>query len=165
MSVYIFATKARIDNRKKIVKQQYLPHMSSLYGELQRSSAYCEDMWGRYFGPLEAEICWQVWGHLSKFQRVSPLSSVTAQHSSSGHQPNSAALNRVRHLYLAGRPSRWASTHIVVDAIETVLVRPLRRTLGSFVLTCNNACIVVVILCGSETVQVTPLRRTLASSL
>jgi len=28
LSDYIFATKARIDNRKKIVKQQYLLHMS-----------------------------------------------------------------------------------------------------------------------------------------
>jgi len=29
LSGYIFATKARIDNRKKIVKQQYTLHMSS----------------------------------------------------------------------------------------------------------------------------------------
>jgi len=35
----------RNDNRKKLVKQQYLPHMSSQYGEL---------------GPLTAEICWRV---------------------------------------------------------------------------------------------------------
>jgi len=34
LSGYIFATKARIDNQKKLVKQQYLPHMSSQYGEL-----------------------------------------------------------------------------------------------------------------------------------
>jgi len=33
LSSYIFATKARIDNRKKSVKQQYLPQMSSQYGE------------------------------------------------------------------------------------------------------------------------------------
>jgi len=32
---YIFATKACFENRKKIVKQQYLPHMSSQYDELQ----------------------------------------------------------------------------------------------------------------------------------
>jgi len=31
----IFVTKACVDNRKKIVKQQYLPHMSSQYGELR----------------------------------------------------------------------------------------------------------------------------------
>ena len=49
-----------------------------------------------------------------KFQRVLRLGSVTAQHSSSGHQPNFAALNRGRHLYSAGRPSRSALAHILV---------------------------------------------------
>ena len=34
--------------------------------------------------------------------------------SSSGRQPNFAALNRGRHLYLAGRPSGWALAHILV---------------------------------------------------
>ena len=60
------------------------------------------------FGPLASV------GHPSKFQRVSRLGSVTARHSSSGSEPNFAALNRGRHLYLAGRPSRWALAHIVV---------------------------------------------------
>jgi len=32
----------------------------------------------------------------------------------SGRQPNFAALNRGRHLYSAGRPSRWALAHILV---------------------------------------------------
>jgi len=32
LSDYVFATKARIDNRKKIVKQQYVLHMSPQYG-------------------------------------------------------------------------------------------------------------------------------------
>jgi len=40
---------------------------------------------------------------------------VTARHSSSGHQPNFAAFSRERHLYSAGRPSRWASAHILVN--------------------------------------------------
>jgi len=40
------ATMARIYNRKKIPKQQYLPHMSSQYGELR---------------PLAAEIVSLVW--------------------------------------------------------------------------------------------------------
>jgi len=43
---------------------------------------------------------------------VSHLGSVTARHCSSECQPNFAALNRGRHLYLAGRPSRWALAHI-----------------------------------------------------
>jgi len=34
LSGYIFTTKAHIDYRKKLVKQQYLLHMSSQYGEL-----------------------------------------------------------------------------------------------------------------------------------
>jgi len=40
LSGYIFATKACIDNRKKTVKQQYLFHMSSQYGELQPTSGW-----------------------------------------------------------------------------------------------------------------------------
>ena len=53
-------------------------------------------------------------GHPCKFQRVSRLGSVTARHSSSGRQPNFAALNRGRHLCSAGRPSGWALAHILV---------------------------------------------------
>jgi len=68
------------------------------------------------FGPLTAEIGSGVLGmHPCKLQRVSRLGSVTAQHSSSGRQPNFAALNRGRHLCSAGRPSRWALVHILVD--------------------------------------------------
>jgi len=34
LSGYGFATKAHIDNRKKLAKQQYLPYMSAQCGEL-----------------------------------------------------------------------------------------------------------------------------------
>jgi len=54
--------------------------------------------------------------HPCKFQCVSLLGSVTARQSSSGHQPNFAALNRGRHQYSAGRPSRWALAHILVSS-------------------------------------------------
>jgi len=64
------------------------------------------------FGPLAAEIV--SLGHPSKFQRVWRLGSITSWHSSSGRQPNFAALNRGRHLYSAGRPLRWALAHILV---------------------------------------------------
>ena len=74
LSAYIFAAKVRIDNWKKLVKQQYLLWPTS--------------GWDR-FGSL---------GHPCKFQRVSCLGSVTARHSSSGRQLNFAALNRGRHL-------------------------------------------------------------------
>jgi len=82
---------------KKIVKQQCLPRMSSQYGELRSTSTW----------NLLASL-----GHPSKVQLVSRLGSVTARHSSSGRQPNFAALNRGRHLCLAGRSSRWALAHI-----------------------------------------------------
>jgi len=64
------------------------------------------------FGPLTAEICWRVWAP-QQISMGSHLGSVTAWHSSSGRQPDFAALNRVCHLYLAGRPSRWALAHIL----------------------------------------------------
>jgi len=51
------------------------------------------------------------------------IGSVTARHSSSGHQPNCGVVQemelwnfrRGRHLYSAGRPSRWALANILVD--------------------------------------------------
>jgi len=64
--------------------------MSSQYGELRPTNSW------DFLASL---------GHPCKFQRVSRLGSVTARHSSSGRQPNVVALNRGRHLYLAGRPS------------------------------------------------------------
>ena len=48
-------------------------------------------------GPLAAEILSLVWGTPAKFRRVWRLGSVTARHSSSGRQPNFAALNRGLH--------------------------------------------------------------------
>jgi len=45
---------------------------------------------------------------------LSYFGSVTAQHLSSGREPNFAALSTGRHLYSAGRPSRWALAHILV---------------------------------------------------
>jgi len=66
------------------------------------------------FGPLAAEICWQVWGTPANFNGFRVLAAFTAQYSSSGRQPNVATLNRGRHLYSAGRPSSWASAHIIV---------------------------------------------------
>jgi len=84
---------------KKLVKQQYLLHMSSQYGELRPTSG-----WDHFV----------ILGHPSKFQRLSLLGNITARHSSSGRQPNFAALNKGRHLYSVGWPSRWALAHILV---------------------------------------------------
>jgi len=84
-------------SKKKLVKQQYLPHMSLQYGELRPISGW----------DLLASL-----GYPNKFQRVSRLGSVTARHCGTGRHPSFAALNRGRHLYSAGRPSRWALAHI-----------------------------------------------------
>ena len=97
LSGYIFATKGRIDNRKKAVKQQCLSNMSSQYGELRPTNGW--DRSGSLRVPLQISTGFA-------------LGSVTARHSSSGRQPNFAALNRGRHPYTAGRPSRWALAHI-----------------------------------------------------
>ena len=86
-----------IDNRKKLVKQQHLPHMPLQYGELWHTNGLNQ----------LASL-----GHSSKFQRVSRLGSVAARHSTSGRQPNFAALNRGRQLYSEGRPSRWSLAYI-----------------------------------------------------
>jgi len=95
---YIFATKAHINNRKKNLLSSNI------------SSTCLHNMVN--FGSLSAEIGPVVWGTPCKLQRVSRLGSVTARHCSSGRQPNFVALNRGRHLYSAGRPSRWALAHI-----------------------------------------------------
>ena len=75
--------------------------MSLQYGELRPTNG-----WYRLAGL----------GHPIIFQRVSRLGSVTARQSSSGRQPNFAALNRGRHLCSSGRPPRWALAHILVTA-------------------------------------------------
>ena len=62
---YIFATKAHIDNRKKLVKQHYILHMSPQYRELRLTSS-----WDRFVS----------FRHPTKFQLVSRLGSVTARH-------------------------------------------------------------------------------------
>jgi len=74
---------------QKLVKQQYLPHMSLQYGEL----------W-----PLAAEIVSLVWGTPANFNGFRVLAALL--HS------QTAALNRGHQLYSARRPSRWALAHI-----------------------------------------------------
>jgi len=65
------------------------------------------------FGPLSAEIHPVIWGTpqistgFASWQRYCMASS-------SGRQPNFAALTRGRHLCSVGRPSGWALAHILV---------------------------------------------------
>jgi len=63
LSGHVFATKAYIDSQKKLVKQQYLPHMSPQYGELRPTNG-----WDLLAGLV----------HHSKFQWVSHISFVSA---------------------------------------------------------------------------------------
>jgi len=58
MSGYIFATKARINNRKKLVKQQCLPHMSSQYGELWPTRSV-----GMFGAPQHISVGFAYWQH------------------------------------------------------------------------------------------------------
>jgi len=90
-----------------------LRHVSTIAENmLNNTSSTCPDNMVN-FGLLMAELrSVGEFGAPCKFQRVSRLGSITARHSSSGRQPNFAALNRGRHLYSAGRPSRWALAHI-----------------------------------------------------
>jgi len=97
LSGYIFATKTCIDNRKKIVKQQYLLHMPHNMVN---------------FDPLAAEIVSGEFGAPQLFSTTSASWLRYCTACSSGRQPNFAALNRGRHLCSAGRPSRWALAHI-----------------------------------------------------
>ena len=64
-----------IENWKKLVKQQYLQHMSSQYGELWPTNGW------DWLASL---------GHPCKFQRVSRLGFVTVPMSLNGGQPNFA---------------------------------------------------------------------------
>jgi len=73
VGLYIFATKACIDNRKKLVKRQYVFRMSVQYGELP---------------PTNGRDRFESLGHPSKFQRVSRLAFITAATLLTGGQPN-----------------------------------------------------------------------------
>jgi len=86
---------------EKIVKHQYVLQMALQYGELRPTSGW----------DLLASL-----RHSWKSQWVSRLASVTTRQTSTGRQPNFAALNRGHHLCLAGRPSRWALAHVPVMA-------------------------------------------------
>ena len=97
LSGHIFATKARIDNRKNL-----LLVISTGIASWQR---YCPALQQR----VSAKLCGVVQGM---------------------ELPN---FHRGRHLYSAGRPSRWASAHILVLELNMRLLNaaaPLRRSFG-----------------------------------
>ena len=97
LSGYIFATKACIDNRKKNLLSSNI-------------SPTCPHNMVN-FGPLAAEIVSLVWGTPGNFNGFRILAALLHGTLVLGVS-QTAALNRGRHLYLAGRPSRWALAHI-----------------------------------------------------
>jgi len=65
------------------------------------------------FGPLTAEIGSGVWGTVANFNQFCVLAALLHCSLIVGVS-QTAALNRGRHLYSAGQPSRWALAHILV---------------------------------------------------
>jgi len=65
------------------------------------------------FGPLVAEIVSLVWGTPGDFNGFRVLAALLHGTLVVGVS-QTAAFNRGRHLYSAGRPSRWALSHILV---------------------------------------------------
>jgi len=92
LSGYIFATTARIDNRKNLLSSNI-------------SSRYPHNMVN--FGLLAAEIVSLVWGTPANFNGFRVLVALLHDTLVAGVN-QTAALNRGRHLYSAGRPLRWA---------------------------------------------------------
>jgi len=76
LSGSIFTTKAHINNPKKLVKQQYLVHMSSQIGKVRPTNG------------LDRLLSW----HPSKFQRVLHLGFFTALTLLNESQPNFGCL-------------------------------------------------------------------------
>jgi len=96
LSGYIFATKAYIDNRKKLLSSNI-------------SSTCPHNM--ENFGPLAAEIVSLVWGTPVNFNGFRVLAAILYGTLVVGVS-QTAALNRGRHLHSAGQPSRWPLAHI-----------------------------------------------------
>jgi len=97
LSGYIFATKACIDNRKKnLLSSNTSPTCS--YNMVN-------------VGPLAAETVSLVWETPANFNGFRVLAALMHGTLLVGVS-QTAALSRGRHLYSAGRPSRWALAHI-----------------------------------------------------
>jgi len=101
LSGYIFATKARIDNRKNLLSSNM-------------SSTCLHNMVN--FGPLAVKIGLPIWGTPSNFNGFRVLAVLLNGTLLVGVSQTLRRwiLNRGCHLYSAGRPSRWALAHILV---------------------------------------------------
>ena len=109
----IFATKARIDNRKKKLLNSNISFPTCPHNTVN-------------FGPLPAEIGSLVWGTPANFNGFRVLAALLHGTLVVGVS-QTAVLNRGCHLYSAERPSRWALAHILVGlGLGLVLVRLFR---------------------------------------
>jgi len=76
------------------------------------------------FGPLPAEIVSLVWSTPANFNGFRVLAALLHGTPVMGRQPNFAALNRGRHLYSTGRPSRWHwPTFLVIGFMQPTGVK------------------------------------------
>ena len=76
------------------------------------------------FGPLAAEILSLVWGTPANFNAFGVLTALLHGILVVGVS-QTAALNRGRHLYSAGQPSRWALAHIcscIINYIRCIML-------------------------------------------
>ena len=89
-----------------------LRHVSTIGKKLLSSNISCTCRHNMVnFGPLAAEIVSLVWGTPGNFNGFRVLASLLHVTLVVGVS-RTAAFNRGRHLYSAGRPSRWALAHI-----------------------------------------------------
>jgi len=91
LSGYIFATKAHIDNQNKLVKQQYLLHVSPQYGVL---------------GPLAAEIGLPVWGTPANFDSFRVLAALL-------HGSEVVSVSQTLRRWTEGATYVWQGGHLV----------------------------------------------------
>ena len=79
---------------------------NNVHGRVRVRAVYMDRVHGRVHDHVHGGVQSGSLGHPCKFQWVLHLGSVTARRSTSERQPNFTALNRGRHLYSEGRPSR-----------------------------------------------------------
>ena len=130
--------------RKKVARYAtFGHHCTTLLGYIFATKARSQNM--VYFGLLAAEICWRVWGtpaHFNGFRVLAALLHSTLVVGVS----QTTALNKGRHLHSAGRPSRWASAHVLVEIVLVLLYLQICAVFACF-LQPVTVCKVTVGLC------------------
>jgi len=122
----LLAARCKYGTQKKVAKNRHLGtitqlcraissqlrHVSTIGKNLLSSniSSTCPHNMVNY-GPLAAEIVSLVWGTPGNFKGFRVLAALLHGTLAVGVS-QTAALNRGRHLYSTGRPSRWALAHI-----------------------------------------------------